>query len=113
MENIIIKGNDIAEYNRLTNLGYMTLWTGENQICLGIKLLTAELDGKKIAFASNTDFLLQVGKNKSAYKTKYTFKGNKLNQAVMYYQGINIGNGYKKRLLMPSSNNPVLARAFS
>jgi hypothetical protein len=73
----------------------------------------AELDGKRIAYHSTTDFLVQLGKGKSAYKTKYSFIGN-LAQAVIYYRGLNIGNGYKKRLLMPScSKNPVLARAVA
>jgi len=32
---------------------------------------------------------------------------------VFYYRCINIGRGYKKRLLMPGARKPVLARAFS
>jgi len=71
------------------------------------------LDGKKIAYCDQTEFLVQVGKgSKGSYKTRYSFVGN-LRQAVFYYNCINIGNGYKKRLLMPSSKNPVLARQFS
>jgi hypothetical protein len=78
-----------------------------------MQILTAEIDGKRIAYTDDTDFLVQIGKGKSAYKTKYSFKGN-LGQAVHYYIGINIGNGYKKRLVMPScSKRPVIARAFS
>ena len=69
-----------------------------------------ELDGKRIAYHSTTQFLVQVGKGKSSYRTKYVIKGN-LSQAVMYYNGINLGNGYKKRLLMPTcSHNHILAR---
>jgi len=45
-------------------------------------------------------------------KTKYRFVGN-LVSAVLYFNGINIGNGYKKRLMMPSAKKPVLARVFS
>ena len=77
-----------------------------------IKIITNELDGKRIAYSSETLFLVQVGKGKSSYGTRYVFTGN-LQQAVMYYNGINIGNGYKKRLLMPSSKKPVLASARS
>jgi len=77
------------------------------------EVCTATLDGKNIGYSSETEFMVQVGKGSGAYKTKYSFKGN-LGQAVAYYRGINIGNGYKKRLLMPScSKNPVLARHFS
>jgi hypothetical protein len=77
-----------------------------------IELHTTELNGTRIAYSDDTEFLVQIGKGSSAYKTRYSFKGN-LHQAVRYFNCINIGNGYKKRLLMPSSPKPVLARAFS
>lgn len=74
---------------------------------------TATLDGKRIAFTDQTKFLVQVGRgDKGAYRTHYSFTGN-LAQAVMYFNGINIGRGYKKRLVAPSFNKPLLARAFS
>lgn len=74
--------------------------------------ITGELNGKKIAYHTETEFLVQVGKGKGAYETRYQFIGN-LDEAVFYYKRINIANGYKKRLLMPSSKKPVLARQFS
>ena len=77
-----------------------------------ITLHTATLDGKQIAFSSETEFLVQVGKGKGAYKTRYRFMGN-IGQAVSYYRGINIGNGYKKRLVSWSMNKPLLAREVS
>jgi hypothetical protein len=77
-----------------------------------IVIKTLELDGKKITYTNQTEFLVQVGKEKSSYKTKYKFTGN-LNQAVSYYCAINIGLGYKKRLMMPSAKQPLLARHFS
>jgi hypothetical protein len=74
---------------------------------------TATLDGKRIAFTDQTEFLVQVGRYaKGAYRTRYSFTGN-LAQAVFYFNGINIGRGYKKRLVAPSFNKPLLARAFS
>lgn len=73
---------------------------------------TATLDGKRIAYTDDTTFLVQVGKGNRAYTTKYQFKGE-LARAVMHYRAINIGNGYKKRLVMPDAMRPVLARAFS
>ena len=73
-----------------------------------MKLFNSELDGKKIAYSEETMFLVQLGKGKGSYQTKWHFKGS-LSQAVSYYNGLNIGNGYKKRLLMPSSPKPVLA----
>ncbi len=77
--------------------------------------MTGTVNGKRIAYDSAyTEFLVQVGKGtKGSYKTRYSFIG-KLNQAVMYYNAINIGNGYKKRLYMPScSKHPVIAKASS
>lgn len=71
-----------------------------------------ELNGVKIVYHDDTEFLVQVGKDSGAYKTKYRFVGN-LVSAVLYFNGINIGNGYKKRLMMPSAKKPVLARVFS
>lgn len=76
-----------------------------------IKILRNELDGKEVVYNTTTEFLVQVGKGaKGSYKTKYRFEGNLL-QAVMWYNGINIGNGYKKRLIAPSLNKPILAKA--
>lgn len=73
---------------------------------------TATLDGKRIAYTDDTIFEVQIGRGKGAYATRYQFKGN-LHQAVMHYRCINIGRGYKKRLVMPAANRPVLARALS
>jgi len=75
-----------------------------------IQLLESELNGKKIAYHSETQFLIQVGKgSKGSYTTKYEIAGD-VNKAVFWYVGINIGNGYKKRLVMAGK---VLARAAS
>ena len=77
-----------------------------------MRIITAELDGKRIAYADDTVFMVQVGKGRGAYKTRYQFTGN-LAQACAWYRGLNIGNGYKKRLIAPVLNKPVLARQFS
>jgi len=77
-----------------------------------ITLHTIELNGKKIAYSSETDFLVQVGKGKGSYKTRYSFKG-KFAQAFFYYCGINVGYGYKKRLFVPSFNKKTLAKVLS
>ena len=73
---------------------------------------TATLDGKRIAYTDETEFLVEVGRYQGSYATRYSFTGN-LAQAVTYFNAINIGNGYKKRLRAPSFNKPVLARAYS
>lgn len=78
-----------------------------------IKFITQELNGRKIAYTTATEFIIQIGKDKKdAYVNRYTIHGN-LTQAVLLYNGINIGNGYKKRLIAPSFNRPLLARAWS
>lgn len=72
-----------------------------------------ELDGSKVAYHEGTEFLVQIGRyRKGSYSTRYRFVGD-LVQAVRWYNGINIGNGYKKRLIAPSLNKPLLARAWS
>lgn len=77
-----------------------------------IQLKTATVDGKQVGYSSETVFLVQVGKGKSSYKTRYSFTGD-LGRAIMHFNMINIGNGFKKRLLVPSFNKPVMARAAS
>lgn len=73
---------------------------------------TTTLDGKRIAYTDDTIFEVQIGRGKGKYTTKYIFKGE-LVRAVFHYRCINIGRGYKKRLVMPDAMRPVLARAFS
>jgi hypothetical protein len=75
----------------------------------GVEIMTAELDGKRVAFSSETKFYIQVGKGRGGYRTKYAITGS-LGQACLYYRAINIGNGYKKRLLM---GDKKLAVCFS
>lgn len=56
---------------------------------------------------------VQVGRyNKGAYKNRYTL--HQAAQAMLYYHGINIGNGYKKRLVkVEDGKRLVVARSFS
>lgn len=77
-----------------------------------MRFLTATLDNKRIAYTNDTEFLVQVGKGRGSYSTRYRFTGD-LAQAVFYYRGVNVGNGYKKRLIAPSFNKPTLAKQFS
>ena len=51
-------------------------------------------------------YMVQIGRCSSVYTTRYTL--DSLSQAGVYYSGINIGNGYKKRLI--DSNGKVYAR---
>lgn len=69
-----------------------------------------ELNGKKITYHSKTEFKVQVGRyQKGSYESYYHVLGD-LNQAVLLFNGINIGRGYKKRLVM---GDKVLARCVS
>lgn len=79
-----------------------------------MQLHTATVDGKLIAFCDQTEFFVEVGKGRGSYKIRYRYIGfDGLQQACATYRAINIGNGYKKRLVMPSSKNPVIARYIS
>ena len=74
---------------------------------------TCELNGNKFVYGDETVFLVQVGKDKGKYNTKYKFIGNFVH-AVLWFNGINIGNGYKKRLIMQScSKDTIIARCIS
>lgn len=78
-----------------------------------IQIMTATVGGEQVAYTNKTKFLVQVGKGaKGSYKTVNVFYGD-LREAIFYYTGINIGLGYKKRLLVPSFTKPVMARQLS
>ena len=77
-----------------------------------ISIKTGTLDGKHIGYHSGTEFMIQLGKNRSAYHTVRVIVGD-LGRAVMHYNALNIGYGYKKRLIVPAFNKPILARQFS
>ncbi|NBR64320.1 MAG: hypothetical protein EBT77_08480 [Verrucomicrobia bacterium] len=74
---------------------------------------TANIGGRDITFDPFTDFVVQVGKGKSgSYKTRYVITGD-LRQALFYYAGINIGFGYKKRLIAPKLGSKPLLQAWA
>lgn len=77
-----------------------------------MEIKTVTIDGRKLAYTSETIFLVQLGKNRGAYRTKYTFKGDPF-EAAKYYRALNVGRGYKKRLVMPHAKNPVLAKQIT
>ncbi len=54
-------------------------------------------------------YTVQVSRYKGSYKTRYQF--DNWNEACFWYSGINIGNGYNKRLVDP--NGKVVARQMS
>lgn len=74
-----------------------------------VELFEKTLNDKRIAYTSLTEFYVQCGFGKNSYQTRWTFVGD-LPKAVAYYNAINIGRGYKKRLRM---HDVTLARATS
>lgn len=70
---------------------------------------TIRIGNRTFPVSAESVFQVQVGRNRSAYKNRYTFSGD-FNKAAFYYSCINIGNGYKKRFLL---DGKVVARAFS
>ncbi len=68
-----------------------------------IRLITATINGKRIAFSSETVFCVQVSKSrnsKSGYKHVKGMKGQDFEQLVEIYKAIEIGNGLRKRIVM-------------
>jgi hypothetical protein len=61
--------------------------------------ITSELDGLKVSYKLNSIFEVQTGKDKGRYQTKHKFTGS-LVAATLWFNSTNVGNGYKKRLLM-------------
>ena len=58
---------------------------------------------------STDKYLVQIGKDKGAYKTKWAFDNK--TQAIRYYSGLNTHSGYKKRLISPEGK--VLSRTLT
>lgn len=82
-----------------------------------VEMRSQTFNGRTLHFTNVTEFLVQTSKrpgSKSGYENRQRIVGN-LTQAVMYFNSYNIGNGYKKRLVMVTGDgrNVVLARATS
>lgn len=60
--------------------------------------MVVNIDGKDYTYSDTDRWLVQIGKHSSRYKTKYSFTTP--HQAMFYYNSINIGRGYKKRLTL-------------
>jgi hypothetical protein len=77
-----------------------------------IEFRTRTIDGKLVSFTSETIFVVEVGRYRGAYRTRYSFKGD-LAKAGLHYRAVKIGNGYKKRLRMLGANKEIIARYIS
>jgi hypothetical protein len=69
-----------------------------------------ELDGSKVAFHRDNIIMIQIGKGKGSYEDTHTYLAPDFPRAVMHYRCLNIGNGYKKRMVCWDLNKPILAR---
>lgn len=76
---------------------------------------TCTIDGKCIAYyideKNPRPWVVEVGKGRGSYKPRYRFGGPA--QAVEYFNGINIGNGYKKRLRCETAGDKPITVARS
>ena len=59
-------------------------------------------------------YFVETSRGTGSYKVRYSFPstGDGLKQAVFYFHGINVGNGYNKRL-RDAETGKVLARVKS
>ena len=79
-----------------------------------LELKDVTINGKAYFDNEESEVTVEVGKGeKGSYKTKYRLKSP--GQAVLYFNGINIGNGYKKRLRLHNRDSkPIsIATAYS
>jgi len=67
---------------------------------------------KRIAYTNRNVFLVQVGKGRGSYKTRFRFEGKPF-QAIKYYTQINVGKGYKKRLVCWDFKKPIIHRVMT
>lgn len=73
---------------------------------------TVNIDGKDYTWSEGDRWLVQIGKGSGAYRTKYALTTP--NQAMFYFNAINIGRGFKKRLTLEQGGRKVrIARATS
>lgn len=76
-------------------------------------LKISRLDGRTVTYTAETVFEVQTRNPRTKRWTpRYTVTGN-LCEAVMYYNGINIGKGFAKRLKSKTLKPQVLAKAES
>ncbi len=69
------------------------------------KIKTDFVNGHRICYTGETVFQVEIiGNEYSDWTVKYKIAGD-VGRAVMMYKGINIGNGYGKRLVMPNQGN--------
>lgn len=70
-------------------------------------------NGVAVAYQSKTLFVIEVGRGTGSYRVEKCVVGS-LYRAMLWYRGINVGLGYKKRLRMLCGRSErTLLRQFS
>jgi hypothetical protein len=63
--------------------------------------LTLKYGKKELKLSKQSEFIVQVGfLSKGRYHDKYSFNVDNWYRAIFYFSNINIGNGFKKRLVV-------------
>ncbi len=66
---------------------------------------------EQISYDENTKFYVQTGRyTKGTYSNRFTILGD-AGKALFYYECINIGRGYKKRLVLVGRKQPLIRAA--
>lgn len=74
--------------------------------------MTVNIDGKDYTYSQGDLWNVEVGKGSGSYRTKYALATP--NQAIFYFNAINIGRGFKKRLTLEQGGRKVrIARVAS
>lgn len=76
--------------------------------------MNINIDGKDYAFEDGDLWCVEVGRHaRGAYKPRYAVETPQ--QGTFYYRCINIGNGYKKRLVLERANGQrtIIAKSAS
>jgi hypothetical protein len=68
-------------------------------------MATTNINGRDYTYAEGDRWLVEIGKGSGSYRTKYALASP--NQAVWYFNAINIGRGFKKRLTLEQSGVKV------
>lgn len=67
-------------------------------------MLNINIDGKDYSYDSEDVWLVEIGKgSKGKYQARYSL--DTPHQGMRYFNGVNIGNGYKKRLVLVRVEN--------
>lgn len=56
---------------------------------------------------------IQVGRDKGCYRTRYSFHPKDFHRAIIYYVGLNVAYGYKKRIRVQGLNKEILCRSLT